>query len=146
MKKLTSDVNLFQSLIKEMNQDLDSFIENRHKLEEYSHYSELLISQIFFNEREKYIFLIEDYLGENLTLFEFRSKFLEMYRKDEQIFENLTKNDAELSRFSISDKSIEFSNLIESIFEYSIDILTDEDSEKSYKDAISCIIMEMKAY
>ncbi len=68
--------------------------------------------QICYNNKENYFSLIDKYLIENISGYEFRSKFLEIEKRNSQTSYVIGQDFQNLEVFTLSDDLEEFSNLL----------------------------------
>lgn len=86
------------------------------------HYVELLsyqttvYNQIYFSRTNEYRSLIKKYLNIIIPPHEFRAKFLEMVKEDDEEAATILQDFKQLSNFSIDVNLDEFSSLFEQIF------------------------------
>ena len=74
-------------------------------------YKASIESQIWYNRKENYFFLIEKYLKRKLAGHEFRSKFLEMETQDQKTAYTIKRDFQKLEAFTLTDDLEDFSNL-----------------------------------
>ena len=78
-------------------------------------YRATIESQIYYNRKENYFFLIEKYLRGEIAGHEFRSKFLEMEKQDGKTIYIIQQDFQKLEVFTLADDLEEFADLIEEI-------------------------------
>ena len=78
-------------------------------------YRATIESQISYNRKENYFFLIEKYLRGEIAGHEFRSKFLEMEKQDGKTTYIIQQDFQKLEVFTLADDLEEFSDLTEEI-------------------------------
>jgi hypothetical protein len=132
----------FQSLVREKNSNPYIFQENKNKVKIYVKNSELLDSQILFNNRNTYLSLIKNYLSGKIDFCEYRQEFLKTYKKDDQIYEDLEKDFQKLAGFPIHPNSAGFSSLISDVFDDCIEI----NSDGAGDEVLIEILAEMEEY
>ena len=93
--------------------------ENHAKYLELLHYQVMMEREVFFQNRNDYLPLIQKFVEENLDPWEFYSLFLDLWRKDrdqtDPFQQNLRENGK--STFVIDNRAEEFCDCIDSIFD-----------------------------
>ncbi len=74
-------------------------------------YQASIESQVYYNHKENYFFLIEKYLRGEIAGHEFRSKFLEMENQDGKTTYKILQDFQKLEVFTLADDLEEFSDL-----------------------------------
>lgn len=91
------------------NQNNWLFTENRVKFIELLKYQTSVKQQIMYNRKNDYFLLINKYLNQLITPYEFQSKFLEMENENSMQAEKILQNFQQLSSFSFYFASFVFS-------------------------------------
>ena len=98
-------------------------------------------TQFFYNQKDKYFDLIEQYLDSRIDSNSFRAKFLSMTQENKKNHEILEKNVKQLSDFFIDSNSDGFGYFIEKILDFSESSTMPEDI---FRDSIVKVFFEMK--
>lgn len=122
-------------------------------------YKIILANQVYSNQKDKYIYLIEEYLVENASIEGIRLfvwKFFIMFRKTNEVLDILEREILEqgierLNTFFINPNSIEFSILIDQIFDYCDSVPFDPNSTTElnpdkFREWIKETFFEMQKY
>ena len=119
--KRNFDIIRYKELVEKenhLNQQNNSLIyQNREEFAELVQYGASIESQIFYQRREEYYFLISEYTKKTKTISKtlFELKFRQMEKKDSEAADIVLKDFKQLSVFSIDLESVEFSSLIQEI-------------------------------
>jgi hypothetical protein len=109
-----------------------------------------LESQIYYNRKDEYLFLIKEYRAETIDPVLFKLVFLQIYRKGMEALNILKKDFKQLSTFSIDSKSDEFGSLICEIFKNCDPLFDLEENhgitENQFRDSIEKIFFQMQKY
>ena len=106
--------------------------------------------EISYNRRKEYLILIDQYLSRIVSLYEFRSKFLQMKEEDSRKAVGILDDFQQLEVFLITKTSEKFSDLIEKIktlcFEYEAvgDETTIRMSESKFYDRIKDYYLQLQ--
>jgi hypothetical protein len=108
-------------------------------------------TQVFYNNKNNYFALIQQYLDETINPYLFRAQFLEMVKEDLNKSDKILKNFEELSTFWIDLELDEFSSLFEDINEtcayaFEFDGETNAISEDTFRDSIQKIFFKIQKY
>jgi len=142
----------YQLLLLAKNQDSKSVFDRTSEEKEFLSYRIVLESQIFYNDRDLYISLVEEYLteadagslGTDLFVYEFCQLWAESQVKFEALeCEVLDQGISRLNNFSINSKSKKFYNLLEVIFT-ECEFKDDENmTDDLFRSAIEGILLEI---
>lgn len=92
-------------------------IERPDEADELVKYFTILNDQFYYNQKENYRSLIQDYQSGEFSTIGFILAFFEMYRQDAKNFEILRMDFKELLSFPIDAKSEGFSSFLDDIFD-----------------------------
>ena len=117
---------------------------------EFLDYRASIERQISYNRRNDYFFLIDQYLSRRIKPYEFRSKFLEMLKKDSRKAAVILQDFVELEGFILTDNLDNFSKIMNQIddlcFQYDecLDEYIDPMSEDEFYDLINNHYLELQ--
>lgn len=127
--------------------------EDRLEYRELLFYGVILYSQIIYNRRHDYIYLIEKYVTNKIDSLLLRLQFFQIQREDKKIKKDLEKNFERLSNVLIDSKSGEFSLRIKDIFDACEALKFDSEPEEAYgitelqfRDFLGKIFLQMEKY
>lgn len=94
-----------------------SIWDEKEKFFELNQYGQILDDHFFWENRKTYQTLIQNYLSGIIKIPEFETKFLQIYRIDKNISENMKEDFNQLENFLPDPKSKGFGSLIITVFE-----------------------------
>lgn len=106
---------------------------NRQKHLEWLKYSQLLSDLIFWENRNQYLQLMEDFVDASINSKKFETKFFEICRTDNKRFRMLEADFERLITFQPNFKSRGFESLISEIFSSCKVFHPDPDSREDYE-------------
>ena len=129
------------------------FSEYKEEFKEMVKYDSMVLNQFYYNQKEDYRLLIEDYLSGKISDGAFVWRFFEMYKQDAKNFEILTKDFQKLLSFQIESRSEGFSDHMDHIFGNCKSLGVDPDNidsyecdESQFKEYLEIIYSKMQKY
>lgn len=106
-------------------------------------------TQIFYDQKNEYLDLIQKYLGETIPPYVFRGKFIEMTKDNMKKADKILQNFEEFSTFWIEPGLDEFSSLFEEMYEaclcvFEFGVGDDGIPEDQFRNLIQKIFIELK--
>lgn len=121
-------------------------LKNQNQLELFF-YFKIIQSQIYYNQKEKYFYLIQEYLTKTIYSNSFRDKFFTIRSQDKKTQEILENHFQLLSTFSIDSESDGFIYVIDEIYNLSFLVENGRVSENEFRDLVEKIFLnEMQKY
>lgn len=96
--------------------------ENRPEYFELLDYRASIEEQMNYNRRNDYFLLIDKYLNQLITPFDFQIEFLKLEKNDSRKAREILEDEEQLSTFSLVDNLKEFSNLMGKIYDLCEDV------------------------
>jgi len=132
------------------NQKKSLFYENRSEFLELLNYQASVEQQIIYNRKNDYFLLIDKYLNQLITSFEFQIEFLKMEKQDDTKAKKIFQDYQQLSGFSLVENLEEFSNLMGQISDLCQDIIDwgyeDGLSKDEFYDSVNNLYLQLKKY
>jgi hypothetical protein len=128
-------------------QNSSLYEENQNEFLKLVFYRKTLCQQIYYNNRNEYISLIESYLTNKIGCISLQFEFFAINRIDSQKREDMEKDFEKLSNIVIDPKSSDFSDLISELFCVceALDFES-ESSELQFRASIEKIFLKIKNY
>jgi hypothetical protein len=113
-------------------------------------YRIILSNQFYFNKREEYISLLDQYLIKEIGAMELKLRFFGIFQQDQHQLDRLEQNFEELLDFLVTNKSDRFDMLMTELFEV-CEVFGDLPkeggmNETEFEKAIEDIFLKMKSY
>ena len=119
--KIKFNINRYNELLekeKSLGQQNKSLIfENKEEFIKLPLSSANVESQIFYERKHDYYSLISQYIEKVITASKFQSEFLKMEKENAKAGKIIINDFKQLASFSVDLKAVEFSSLIEEIFD-----------------------------
>ena len=108
-------------------------------------------TQVFYNHKNSYFALIQNYLGKTINPNGFRGSFIQMVKEDLRKSRKILNNFEELSTFWIDLELDDFASLFEDIYEtclYAFEFEDQKDAmpEDTFRDSIQKIFFKIQKY
>jgi len=127
-------------------QDKNLYSENRDEYLELLKYRSVVYDHIFWESREQFVLLMDNFIHDSIDMEEFESAFSQLYRKTTKAYEALEIDLKGLKNFQLDPRSNKFSSFITCVYRQ-FEVLEDEKcTEEEVKDIVGDILREIQPY